>query len=67
MIHTLYNLPEKYDVILDGLENYLMSIDNDALPKEIIREKLNYMHEKIKNENEEKKKKKEKDLAVYGR
>ena len=31
MIHVLNNLPEEYDVVLDGLENHLMATGDDAL------------------------------------
>ena len=32
MSHVLNNLPEKYDVILDGLENHLMATgENDLM------------------------------------
>ena len=31
MIHVLNNLPEDYNVILDGLENCLMETEDNAL------------------------------------
>ena len=42
MIHVLNNLPEEYDVILDGLENRLMATGENALNIDSIREKLNH-------------------------
>ena len=35
MIHVLNNLPEEYDVILDGLENDLIKTSLDALMIEV--------------------------------
>ena len=42
MIHVLDNFPKKYNVIFDGLENYLMASGDNVLTIEVIREKLNY-------------------------
>ena len=42
MIHILNNLPEEYDVILDGLENCLMATGENALTIDSIRKKLNH-------------------------
>jgi hypothetical protein len=53
MIHILNNLPESYDVILDGMESRLMLPDSDPskLTIENIRDKLNNRFERItKNE-----------------
>ena len=49
MIHVLNNLPEEYDVILDGLENHLMATGENALTVDSIHEKLNHRYEKIKS------------------
>ena len=43
MIHMLNNLPKKYDVILNGLENHLSLSGDDALMTDFIREKVNHM------------------------
>ena len=54
MIHILNNLPESYDVILDGMESRLMLPDSDPnkLTIENIRDKLNSRFERIaKNES----------------
>ena len=64
MIHMLSNLPEEYDVILDGLENRLMATGENALTIDTIREKLNHRYEKIKNKKKEKHEK-EKAFNVY--
>ena len=47
MIHILNNLPEVYDVVLDGMESRLMLKDDDAnkLTIENIRDKLNNRYE----------------------
>ena len=42
MIHVLNNLPEVYDVILDGLVNHLTPSDDNASMIEVIREKLSH-------------------------
>ena len=55
MIDILNNLTKEYDVILDGLENYLTLSGNDALTKEVICKNLNHRYKKMKNKNEEKK------------
>ena len=54
MNHVLNNLPEEYDVILDGLESCLTATGENALTINSIREKLNHRYEKIKNKKEEK-------------
>jgi hypothetical protein len=43
MIHVLSNLPEVYDVVLDGMEGRLMLKDGDSqnLTIEDVRDKLN--------------------------
>ena len=48
MIHVLNNLPEEYDVILDGLENRLTATGENALTIDLIRKKLNQRYEKEK-------------------
>ena len=58
MIHVLNNLPEEYDVILDGLENRLMATGENALTIDSICEKLNHRYERIKSKKEEKNDKK---------
>ena len=58
MVHVLNNFPEKYDVILDGLEHCLMATVDDALVIEVIREKLNHLHKKTKAKKEKKVEKK---------
>ena len=53
MIHILNNLPEEYDVVLDGMESRLMLEESDSnkLTIENIRDKLNNRYERIiKNE-----------------
>lgn len=49
MIHVLNNLPELYDVVLDGMESRLMLADGDAnkLTIEDVRDKLNNRYERI--------------------
>ena len=58
MIHVLNNLPEEYDVILDGLENRLTATGENALTIDLIRKKLNKRYEKIKSKKEKKMKRK---------
>ena len=53
IIHVLNNLPKEYDVILDGLENCLMAIGENALTLDSIHEKLNHRYEKFKRKEEE--------------
>ena len=65
MIHVSNNLPDEYDVILDGLENASRRLGN-ALTIDSIREKLNHRYEKIKGKKEEKNEK-EKALNVYNK
>ena len=57
MIHVLNNLPEKYDVILNRLQNCLMENRDNALTIDIIRKKINRLYKKINNKNEEKREK----------
>ena len=40
MIHVLNNLPEEYDVILEGLEKCLAFSGDDELTIKVIREKF---------------------------
>ena len=47
MIHVLNNLPEEYDVILNGLQEHLTSRRDDALTIEVMHKKLNHQYEKI--------------------
>ena len=56
IIHFLNDLPKKYDVILDGLENCLTSSGDDALMIQVIREKLNNRYKKIRIEIKKKEK-----------
>ena len=48
MIHILNNLSKDYDVILDGLENYLTAIGDHALTINMICEKLHHLYKKVK-------------------
>ena len=66
MIHVLNNLPELYDVVLDGMESRLMLKDGDAnkLMIEDIRDKLNNRYERI-DEREKIELNTEKALAVF--
>ena len=41
MIHVLNNLPEEYDVVMDGLENQLMLTGPDVLIIKVICDELN--------------------------
>ena len=66
MIHVLNNLPEEYDVILDGLKNRLTATGENALTIDSIHKKLNHRYEKIKSKKEEKHEK-EKALNVYNK
>ena len=58
MIHVLNNLLEKYDVILERLENCLTSSGDDALTKEVIRQKINHgcQNKNLKMKGKKKKK-----------
>ena len=60
------NLPEEYDVILNGLKHCLTATGENALTIDLIREKLNHRYKKIKSKKEEKNKK-EKALNVYNK
>ena len=53
MIHVLNNLPEEYDVILDGLENHLTATRDDALTIDSIRKKFNHRYKKIERRKSE--------------
>ena len=66
MIHVLNNLPEEYDVILDGLENHLTATRDEALTIHSICTKLNHRYKKIKSKIEEKIEK-EKALSAYNK
>ena len=65
-IHILKNLPREYNVILNGLENFLTATGDNALTIDVIHEKLNHWHKKIKN-NQEEKVEKEKALDAYNK
>ena len=67
MIHILNNLPESYDVILDGMESRLMLPDSDPnkLTIENIRDKLNSRFERIANS--ESAREDEQALAAYSK
>jgi len=54
MIHVLNNLPEEYDVVLDSLENRLVSTGEERLTLESLREKLNSRFERITSKEREK-------------
>ena len=65
LIHILNNLPEEYDVVLNGLENRLIVTGDDALTIDLIRKKLNHRYKKIKSKK--KKKLKKKVLEAYNK
>lgn len=67
MIHILNNLPEEYDVILDGMESRLMLPDSDPnkLTIENIRDKLNNRFERIAKNTEAKEE--EKAFAAFSK
>ena len=50
LIHVLNNLPNEYDVILDGFENHVTLSGDDSLTIEVICEKFKHWYEKIKKE-----------------
>ena len=58
VIHILNNLPEEYNVILDGLENCPMATGGNDLTIDSINEKVNHRCEIIKSKKEEIMKKK---------
>ena len=58
MIHILNNLHQDYDVILHGLENHLTATRDDVLAIDVICEKMNHRHEKLKTKTRKKSKKK---------
>ncbi len=53
MIHVLNNLPKEYDVVLDSLENCIVSTGEDRLTLESLREKLNSRFERITSKERE--------------
>ena len=53
MIHVLDYVPKEYNLILDHLENCLMSSGLDELTIKVICEKFKHWYEQIKNKNEE--------------
>ena len=59
MIHVQNNLREEYEVTLNGLENRLMAIRENALVIDTMHKKLNHRYEKskIKRKKNTKKKK----------
>ena len=57
MIHVLNSLPKDCDVILDGLENFLMVTKDNVLTIDVIDKNFNHRYKKIKNKEEEKVKK----------
>ena len=65
LIHVLNNLPDKYDVVLDGMEERLMLEDSD--PKKLtigdMRDKLNNRFERLKGRLNNAKEKD--DVALY--
>ena len=54
MINVLNNLPEEYDVILNGLENHLTLSCPNVLTIKVIYKNTNHWYEKNKGKNEEK-------------
>ena len=62
MIHVLNNLPKKYDVILNRLENCLTVTGDDTLTIDLFREKLSDRYKKLKVK---KKKKLKKTMGAY--
>ena len=58
MICILNNLPEEYDVILNGLENRLTATGENALTIDLIHEKLNHRYKKSKVKKKKRMKKK---------
>ncbi len=54
IIQVLNNLPEEYDVVLDSLENRLVSTREDRSTLEALREKLNSRFERIMSKEREK-------------
>lgn len=64
MIHILNNLPEEYDVVLDGMESRLMLDDSNPskLTIEDIRDKLNNRFERIDERSEQE----EREVALAG-
>ena len=48
MIHFLNNLSKEYDLIFNGLENYLMVSGDNVLTIDVICKKLNYWYKKLK-------------------
>ena len=58
LIHVLNNLPREDDVILDGLENNLMAIGDNALTIDSICKKLNHTYKTIESKKEKNRKRK---------
>ena len=58
MIHILNNLPQDFNVILDGLENCLMVTMNNVLTINMIHEKSNHRYKKLKTKKKKRVKKK---------
>ena len=56
VIHVLNNLPEEYEIILNGLKNRLMASGDIVLMINVICKKLNHWYKKLKSENKEKEK-----------
>lgn len=66
IIHILNNLPEKYDVVLDNLENKLMTDDkNNLLTIEEVREKLSGRYQRVNQKIQDDVHDREKALAAY--
>ena len=67
MIHVLNNLPEQYDVVLDGMESRLMLKDEDPnkLTIEDVRAKLNSRFDRIDEREYVEKTEEEKAFAVF--
>ena len=66
MTHFKNNLPNEYDVVLDGLDNHLMATGDNVLTINMICKKLNHQYEKIKSKKEEKSEK-EKASGAYNK
>ena len=58
MINILNNLPKDYNVILDGLENFLTETVDDVLTINMIHKKLNHWYKKLKQKRGESRKRK---------
>ena len=53
MVKVINNLPEEYDVVVDGLENKLSLSGDEALTVEKMRDKLNDRYQRILDHKEE--------------